>query len=359
MPKSSKTNKTSETDKNDITDSSADFEFEAVPVEEPVIPNYARRIQMLMAAIFVAIIAYTGAWVWFGNQLVKGTEMAISDAALQGQTIICDEPTAKGYPFRMGLSCSKTGFADPAQGLKIEAGAFRSAAQIYQPRHIIGELDGPLTVNTTKLNPFTVNWALAHASFSGNGGLPQRVSLEIEKPVFTDTALPSLQTGGANLAAFHLRQGDNNQVDLASNIEGAKIKDAPVFNFSSDAAISGATRFDAAIESQRPLIDILRGNDGQLRNVNLAFVDGGSVTISGPFSISTAGLLSATLSIKAEKADAFIDNAGKLAAAFGANIDNLTALKAMAVTDTINLTVTIKDGNASIGFIPLGTIPAL
>jgi hypothetical protein len=345
--------------KNDITDSSADFEFDAVPVQEPVIPNYTRRIQMLMAAIFVAIIAYTGAWFWFGDQLVKGTETAINEAALKGQTIICDEPTAKGYPFRMGLSCSKTGFADAAQGLKIEAGAFRSAAQIYQPRHIIGELDGPLTVNTTKLNPFTVNWALAHASFSGNGGLPQRVSLEIEKPVFTETATPSLQLGGANIAAFHMRQGDNNQVDLASNIEGAKIKDAPVFNFSSDAAISGATRFDAAIESQRPLIDILRGNDGKMRKLNLAFVDGGSVTISGPFSISTAGLLSATLSIKAENTDAFIDNAGKLAVALGANVDNLTALKAMAVTDTINLTITIKDGNASIGFIPLGTIPAL
>jgi hypothetical protein len=359
MPKSSKTNKTSETDKNDITDSSADFEFEAVPVEEPVIPNYTRRIQMLMAAIFVAIIAYTGAWFWFGNQLVKGTETAISDAAFQGQTIICDEPTAKGYPFRMGLTCSKTGFADAAQGLKLEAGAFRSAAQVYQPRHIIGELDGPLTVNTTKLNPFTVNWALAHASFSGDGGLPQRVSLEIEKPVFTETASSALEIGGANLAAFHMRQGDNNQVDLASNIEGAKVKDAPVFNFSGDAAISGATRFDAAIESQRPLIDILRGNDGQLRNITLTFVDGGSFTISGPFSISTAGLLSATFKIKAEKAGDLIDNLGKLGAELGTTLNNLTALKAMAITDTINLTITIKDGNASIGFIPLGTIPAL
>jgi hypothetical protein len=347
--------------KKDITDNSADFEFEPLPVAPlaTTAVNYTRRIKLLMAAIVVGIMAYTGAWFWAGDKLVTVTNAAISDAALKGQTITCAEPTAKGYPFRMGLTCSKTGFADPAQGLKIEAGAFRSAAQVYQPGHIIGELDGPLAVNAAPLNPFTVSWALAHASFSGSVGLPQRVSVEIEKPVFTETALPAFQLGGANLAAFHMRQGENNQVDLASIIEAAKIKEAPVFNFSSDAAISGATRFDAAIKSQRPLIDVLRGNDGQLRNVNLAFVDGGNVTISGPFSISTAGLLSATLSIKAGKANALIDNLGKLSLAFGASVTNLDVLKAMAINDQFNLTVTIKDGNASIGFIPLGSIPAL
>ena len=146
---------------------------------------------------------------------------------------------------------------------------------------------------------------------------------------------------------------------MAVKLEGAQIIDAPIFNFASDIAISGATRFDAALESKRPLIEVVRGNDGQLRNAALTFLTGGSVTVSGPFSISQSGLLSATLKVKAEKADQLIDNLGKLSLAFGAAPINLTALKAMAITDEINLTVIIKDGNASIGFIPLGSIPSL
>lgn len=350
---------TSKADKNDITESGADFEFVAssqTQAEKPA-PNFARRIQMLMIAIIVAVIAYTAGWFWFGSQLVKSTQAAISEAQLNQQTIICDQPEARGYPFRMGLHCTKTGFADG--NLKIDAGAFRSAAQVYEPRRIISELDGPLNIAEANLKPFTLNWALAHASFSGDGGLPERVSVEIEKPVWAETAAPTLQMGSANLGAFHMRQGDNNQIDFAANIENAKIKDAPAFNFSSDASISGATRFDLALDSGKPLVEILRGNQGELRNVSLTFIDGGNITISGPFSLSEAGLLSGAFNLKANQAAALIDNISKTAAALGVAQSNLAAIKAMAVNDQFDFKISIKDGNASLGFIPLGKIPAL
>jgi hypothetical protein len=333
--------------KNDITDSSADFEFDAMPVKAPVIPNYTRRIQILMAAIFVATIAYTGAWFWVAAVL----EDKVRTEAAKG-VVFCTDIAARGYPFRIGFSCSKAAYAAPDESLNIEALNLRTAAQIYAPGHFIGEVASPLTISVKDQPGFMLMFETARASVRGISGLPQRVSLEIQNPVFAETAAASLQIGSANLIALHMRQGENNQIDVALSIDSAKIKTAPVFNLSSDAAISGATRFDAAIKSKTKLVELLRGNDGQIRNATLAFVDGGSVTISGPFSISTA-------SIKADKAGALIDNAGKLAVALGANVDNLTALKAMAVTDAINLTITIKDGNVSIGFIPLGTIPAL
>ena len=350
---------TPRTDNKDITDSSAEFEFEAVPAVAPITVDYGRRIRLLMAAILVAIIAYTGAWFWFGSELVKGTQIAINDAALKGQTVICDEPNSMGYPFRMGLSCAKTAFSDPGQNFKIEAGAFRSAAQVYQLGHVIGELDGPLKLTAGKFNPFIVNWALAHASIIGAGGLPERLSLEIEKPVITQTNQPASILGDANLAAFHMRHGDRNQIDLALSFEATKVRDAPLFDLSTDAFISGATRFDAAIEHKRPLLEVLRGNDGELRKANMVFADGGSLTISGPLSLSTAGLLSGKLSLKIEKADDFITNIAKLSTALGVEIMQTSALKALAVTDKINITITLKDGSASIGFIPLGQIPAL
>ena len=56
-------------DKNDITDNSRDFEFEAIPAVEEIPVNYTGRIKMLMAGIVIAIIAYTGVWFWVGSQV--------------------------------------------------------------------------------------------------------------------------------------------------------------------------------------------------------------------------------------------------------------------------------------------------
>jgi hypothetical protein len=59
MPKPTKTNKTSGTDKSsdtetvDITSKSADFEFEPLPKTEVALPNYTRRIQALMASVII------------------------------------------------------------------------------------------------------------------------------------------------------------------------------------------------------------------------------------------------------------------------------------------------------------------
>ena len=350
---------TSSTNNKDITDSSAEFEFGALPPRSPPAPDFGGRIRKLAGAIIFVGLAYTFGWYWLGNELIENTQTTISNAALNNIAITCTEAKAKGYPFRIGLSCKKTGFANQTTGLKFEAGAFRSAAQIYEPLKLIAEIDGPLQLSAANIEPLTVNWTIARTSINGIGGLPQRASVEIELAVLAELAIPNVQTGSARLVEFHMRHGENNQIDLASNINGVKFKDSPIFSVSSDAAISGATRFDAAIKSKGKIIELMRGNDGEIRNLNLAFADGGSVTISGPFSFSPDGLLSATLGIRAEKAGALIDNAGKLSAAFGVNMDYLNTLKALAVTDNITLTVTIKDGNAAIGFIPLGTIPPL
>ena len=38
--------------------------------------------------------------------------------------------------------------ARPAGGLTVQAGAFRSAAQVYEPRRVYAELDAPVTVDS-------------------------------------------------------------------------------------------------------------------------------------------------------------------------------------------------------------------
>ncbi|MGL4404575.1 MAG: DUF2125 domain-containing protein, partial [Notoacmeibacter sp.] len=235
----------------------------------------------------------------------------------------------------------------------------RTAAQIYAPEHLIGEIASPLTVSIKDQGEFKLDFETAISSLVGLGGLPERVSLEVQNPGLAQTSPNNLEIGEASLFDLYLRQGQNNQVDLASKLETASLKDAPVFNLSADLAISGATRFDAAIKTNGRLIALLRGNEGEVRSLNFSFVDGGELNLSGPFAISPAGLLSATFKVEADKVDRLIDGLGQISLALGGKALNLSPLKAMALAGKINLTILIKDGDAAMGFIPLGKIPPL
>jgi hypothetical protein len=344
---------TSNADKNDITALSREFEFEALPPQPEPEPDYGRKIRRLAAAIIVAVMAYSAGWFWVATAL----EDKVRSQTTKG-VVFCTDMATHGYPFRIGVSCSKAAYAAPGGTLTIEALNLRTAAQIYAPGHFIGEIGAPLTVSLKDQPGLTLMFETARASVRGTGGLPQRLSLNIETLNLAQTATPASKLASAKMAAFHMRQGEQNQIDLALSVEETQVKDAPVFTLEADAALAGATRFDAAIKAQHAIIDLLRGNSGELRKANLLFAGGGSITISGPVSVSSTGLLSGTLALKIDKANDFIDDFSKLSAAFGFELLQLSTLKAMAVNDQINLTVTIIDGRASIGLIPIGQIPA-
>jgi hypothetical protein len=344
---------TSNTDKNDITAMSKEFEFEALPPQPEPEQDYGRKIRRLAAAIIVAVMAYTAGWFWVATAL----EDKVRSETAKG-LVFCTDIATHGYPFRIGVSCSKAAYAAPGETVRIEALNLRTAAQIYAPGHFIGEIASPLTVSLKDQPGLTLMFQTARASVRSTGGLPQRLSLNIETLNLTQTTTPGSMLASANMAAFHMRQGEQNQIDLALSVEETKVKDAPMFTFSADAALAGATRFDAAIKAQHAIMDLLRGNSGKLRKASLLFADGGSITISGPVSMSGTGLLSGMLVLKVDKANDFIDDFSKLSAAFGFELLQLSTLKAMAVNGQINLTVTIIDGRASIGLIPIGQIPA-
>jgi hypothetical protein len=54
----------------------------------------------------------------------------------------------RGYPFRLEVFCTALDVARPAEGLTVKAGAFRSAAQVYEPRRVYAELDSPVAVTS-------------------------------------------------------------------------------------------------------------------------------------------------------------------------------------------------------------------
>ena len=93
---------------------------------------------------------YSAGWFYLADQLVTRTKATISAANRDGVTVECDNPIARGFPFRLGVYCDRVAYANAAEAVGLTAGNLRTAGQIYDPMRFIAELDGPATIATPR-----------------------------------------------------------------------------------------------------------------------------------------------------------------------------------------------------------------
>ena len=94
----------------------------------------------------------------------------------------------------------------------------------------------------------------------------------------------------------------------------------------------------------------------------ISLPSGGSLTISGPFSIDDQGLIDGTFRLSLINPPALAETAQTLFPEQRRNISTLLfALGAMPKDETgaPTITVNVTNGKAMAGFIPLGRLPAL
>ncbi|QKV20131.1 DUF2125 domain-containing protein [Oricola thermophila] len=328
--------------------------------KEKQVGNAGRRMRWMAAGILAAGIAYSAGWYWLANRVEAETARYIATQRQQGTTIGCADRSVGGYPFRLEVFCTAFDLARPLDGLTVKAGAFRSAAQVYEPRRVYTELDSPVVVESAVAGALRLDWSLARATASLAQPLPERASVAVDD---LDVTLDGI---GKALAAAHaeahmrLREGD---LDIAWRYEGlvfdervAGRANLPVLAGDGDVTIEdGAARAASGLRT-------LRGASGEIRRLALLVTPKQGLLVSGPFSVDEGGLVDATLEL------VVVDPAG-LAQAFraafpelAAQIDALAAMSAESGPDgtpEIVLPVSIRDGQAVLGFIPLGRLPAL
>ncbi len=174
------------------------------PPAKPRAPAKARRIPLtvLPLILFLAIAAaWSLAWWIAAGRLEREVEAAVAREALAGRTYRCADRQVSGYPFRLELRCSRLDIA--ADGVTVQAPAITALAQIWNPRHIIAETSGAITLEGERIGPkVTLNADLTQASLILRDG-PERVSIVLIEPRL---AAPNdlLQ---ARLAEMHIRRG--------------------------------------------------------------------------------------------------------------------------------------------------------
>lgn len=319
----------------------------------------ARRFTWLAAAIVAAIALYSGGWYFAAQSLTTEANAALKRLSGNGDRASCENIEARGYPFRIGLFCDSIFVERRIDGFALQAGALRSAAQIYAPRQVVAELDGPARINAPGLLPLKLNWESVRASARLTTQLPERASL-VAGRLKVDIDEPG-ETEGEFLRAqelqLHFRPAGND-IELGLRISGAEAGDTlpgpdlPPLSGIADIAIdNGVDRFARGAIT-------LPGSSYVVKRLDLTFEGGGSVSVAGPVAIGQDGLIDATLEIHTGETTRLME---VLATAYPHLSSQLAALSAglAALGPDQSLPLRIRKGVAIFGFIELGRIPPL
>ena len=366
----------------------------------------ATRKLKWLAAIVVAIIAlYSGVWAYLAYRLDEGAATAIARAEAEGTAIACEGRDVRGYPFRLGLHCEATG-AELRDGTVVRAGAFRSAAQIYDPGLVIGELDGPLAVDG-RAGPVRATWDVARASARLDTERLNDGRLDV-----SDVGVTA-QAGGRELAASIARvrafvRPNAGDLDVAATVTGldpapVEGRDAPPIDLDVDATLVGGAE---ALRYGAEPVDSLRGRTVRLRAADAVIAGGGRLGASGEVAVDAGGLASGTIELAFTDLAATADALASLAPGYEGPIRTVAGLLGGGVggggggvggllsgllgggtaqasasgeadggatgegaagesdanvgdANETRVTVTLDAGRARLGIIPLGTVPPL
>jgi hypothetical protein len=325
-------------------------------VTEERTPNYGRRILWLAVFVVVLFGGYSIGWYYLADQLVARANAGIASANRDGVTVECENPIARGFPFRLGIYCDSVAYANVADALGLTAGNLRTAGQIYDPMRFVAELDGPASVATPNFGQMNLDWEKLRASVRWARPLPERISIEGGQLTATTAAGAPLATIGA--FETHLRP-NGRDLDLASTFDGLEL-DPTLADGRTLPPLSG--QYDLTINDGVELRGVrpedLRGHSGVIREATLNIGPRGGVTLKGTFSIKDNGLIDADLKLTVHDPESLSATLVKIFPEKRRDIRNVTSALTFMGNDP-TLPLVIERGEAKLAFFKLGDIPPI
>lgn len=168
-------------------------------------PRRRSRGRLYAPFFLLGLLAFgwSGAWAFFRQATVAGLDGWIADEAAAGRRWSCPDRTVGGYPFRIEVVCASV--ALEAADLAVSLGRLRALAQVYRPRHVIADAQGPLRVKAGD-HAGEASWTSLRASVVTNPAGLERLSLLAEAPTarHEPPGAPAISLSSRRLDA-HLR----------------------------------------------------------------------------------------------------------------------------------------------------------
>lgn len=149
----------------------------------------SRWLLFVMPGVLVLLaIGWTIFWFYASSQVSAQFDRWRAREAQSGRVYDCGKLDVGGYPFRFEVRCQDASVDLISQTANRKFGKGQlseilAVAQIYNPRLLIAEFEGPLTVTGQgEQQSLIINWREAQASVFGLPVSPQRISLVVEEP---------------------------------------------------------------------------------------------------------------------------------------------------------------------------------
>ena len=332
-------------------------------------PSKARRALIAVVVIVVLLAAgLSGAWFYLAHRLDGELTRAIETARAGGTAVECPNREVFGFPFRIGVRCDALSIVRSGnRPLKASAGAVRTAAQIYQPNRIVGELDGPLRIDGQAFPPLDVRWKLAQASATfWTEGL-DRFSVVSEEP---KVAVAEPASGGEPIfdavhSEVHARRRDAN-LDIFTLMKGGKLTfadapDLPPLDASTDLTIEGAA--DWLTGSARGLTgrELFAGRNISLRSFLLQ-MDTANAELSGDFTFDTEGQLSGKFELavaEPKEIAGLVSSVAPKLKDIAVGIATALPMAGRQVDGRTVIELRVRNGVVAAGIFPIGKLPSL
>ena len=327
---------------------------------------------LFMGLLFVF---WFGGWFVFANFADRKVAESLVRIEDRGINVVCDNRTMRGFPFRIGVHCDRVNVASKRDTFRIEAGAVRTAAQLYAPGEFVAEIDGPLRSWPGGVET-TATWKqmrlFADAHLTGGFDLISLNFAEIE--VLSQQIEAAVGTG-----ALHLRPSPENPdtgrasfqaMDIAGDFTGVSSVlqnglQVPPADLGFDFTLEDGYR--DIVLARRPLRQIVAdGGNLVIRSAVLAVPNGGLLGFSGPVELHDDGTISGKIRIGIAEPKAVLAWAGvvdskltQLATGVGQAVAGMGKETNFGPQKMRSISVKIERGSVRLGFIEIARIAPL
>lgn len=193
--------------------------------DEPTRPPPYRvgwRIFLPAALLGVAAALWTGFWFFAAHKADEAASGWLTREAARGRVYACGERALKGYPFRIEIDCRNptARIAGDAGETLASAPRLVALAQVYDPKRLIAELEGPVRITSADGGAADLSFAAAQASARVEDRRFERGSLVLTGPrLVSDGA----EIGTAARIEAHLKRaagGEPGAYDVAASLDG-------------------------------------------------------------------------------------------------------------------------------------------
>lgn len=313
----------------------------------------SRRFAWFAFAIVAAIGLYTAGWFYAAQRLETAVAQAIGDARGRGAEADCTKAQARGYPFRIGLFCDGIAYSDRRSGIAVSGTGLRSAAQIYQPARIVGELDR-ISIDLARAR---LALDLSDIRYSTHFARPLPEILSVAGTGLSAAEIAGSKLAAASQAEFHMRPRGAD-IDLAGTVSALRLEPSadippnlPPIDGEWDVTLSNG------IARLRQGSDSLRGVAGEIRALTARAGTAG-IGLSGPVAVGQDGLVDADLTVAITDPAALVAILRKAFPAMRPQLGQAEVLLT-AMGDSPRLPLSISKGEMRMGFFSIGRIPPL